>query len=116
MKTTVTIPAYNAEATLREAVESALGQTAGDLEVLVVDDGSRVPVADVLAEVSDERLRVVRFEHNRGLSAARNHALAEVRTPLLSQLDADDLWEPGYLEAVLPRFDDPDVGLVYTDA
>jgi glycosyltransferase involved in cell wall biosynthesis len=116
VRTTVTIPAYNAEATLREAVESALAQTVPDLEVLVVDDGSRLPAADVLAEVSDERLRVVRHEENRGLSAARNRALAEARTPLISQLDADDLWEPGYLEAVVPLFERPEVGLVYTDA
>ena len=51
-----------------------------------------------------------------GLSAARNTALAEARAPLISQLDADDAWEPGYLEAVLPCFEDPAVGLAYTDA
>ena len=114
--TTVTIPAYNAEATLAEAVGSALGQTFGDLEVLVVDDCSRTPAAEVLADVRDPRLRIVRHERNRGLSAARNTALAATRTPLLSQLDADDTWAPGYLEAVRPCFDDPEVGLAYTDS
>ena len=116
MKTTVTVPAYNAEGTLREAVDSALAQTVGELEVLVVDDGSRVPAEDVLAGLGDERLRVVRHERNQGLAAARNTAVAQVRTPLMSQLDADDLWEPGYLAAVLPCFEDPQVGLAYTDA
>jgi glycosyltransferase involved in cell wall biosynthesis len=114
--TTVTIPAWNAEDTLREAVASALAQTVGDLEVLVVDDGSRIPAAEVLADIDDPRLRVVRHETNRGLSAARNTAIAEVHTPLFSQLDADDLWEPEYLESVLPLFGDPEVGLAYTDA
>ena len=116
MLTTVTIPAFNADDTLREAVASALGQTVADLEVLVVDDGSRVPAADLLDRLGDERLRVVRHERNRGLSAARNTALAEARAPLISQLDADDAWEPDYLEAVLPCFGDPQVGLAYTDA
>jgi glycosyltransferase involved in cell wall biosynthesis len=115
-RTTVTIPAHDAEATIAEAVESALGQTVEDFELLVVDDGSTVPVADVLADLHDERVRIVRHERNRGLSAARNTALAAVRTPLISQLDADDLWEAGYLEAVLPRFEDPGIGLTYTDA
>jgi cellulose synthase/poly-beta-1,6-N-acetylglucosamine synthase-like glycosyltransferase len=114
--TTVTVPAYNADETLQEAVESALAQTVVDLEVLVIDDGSRVPAADVLADVRDERLRVIRHDRNRGVAAARNTGLAAVRTPLFSQLDSDDLWEPEYLESVLPRFDDPGVGLTYTDA
>lgn len=112
----MTIPAYNAGDTLGGAVESALGQTVGDLEVVVVDDGSETPAAEVLADVRDPRLRVVRHERNRGLSAARNTALDATRTALLSQLDADDTWAPEYLEAVLPCFDDPDVGLAYTDA
>ena len=116
MLTTVTIPAFNAEETLRESVASALAQTVPDLEVLVVDDGSRIPAAEALSGLDDERLRVVRHERNRGLSAARNTALAEVRAPLISQLDADDAWEPGYLEAVLPCFEDSAVGLAYTDA
>jgi glycosyltransferase involved in cell wall biosynthesis len=114
--TTVTMPAYNADDTLVAAVQSALAQTLGDLEVLVVDDGSKRPAADVLAGVHDPRLRIVRHDRNRGLSAARNTAVAHVRTPYLSQLDADDLWEPGYLEAVLPCFADSAVGLTYTDA
>lgn len=116
MLTTVTIPAFNADDTLREAVGSALAQTAADLEVVVVDDGSRVPAAEVLHGLDDERLCVVRHERNEGLSAARNTALAEARAPLISQLDADDAWEPGYLDAVLPCFEDPKVGLAYTDA
>jgi glycosyltransferase involved in cell wall biosynthesis len=115
-RTTITMPAYNAETTIAEAVRSALAQTVPDFELVVVDDGSTVPVADVLADVRDERLRIVRHDRNRGLSAARKTALAAVRTPLISQLDADDLWEPGYLEAVLPRFEDPHIGLTYTDA
>jgi glycosyltransferase involved in cell wall biosynthesis len=115
-RTTVTIPAYNAEATVLEAVESALSQTVGELEVLVVDDGSAQPVAEALAGVDDERLRIVRHARNRGLSAARNTAVAAVRTPLMSQLDADDVWHPDYLEHVLPLLDDPAVGLAYSDA
>ena len=110
------MPAYDAEATLRESVESVLAQSVGDLELLVVDDGSRVPVREVLAELGDPRLRVIVHEHNRGLGRARNSALAAARAPLVSQLDADDLWEPDYLEGVLGCFDDPQVGLAYTNA
>jgi glycosyltransferase involved in cell wall biosynthesis len=103
-------------ALLLEAVESALGQTVPELEIVLVDDGSREPVAPLLESVRDPRLRIVRHERNRGLSAARNTALAAAQAPLVSHLDADDAWEPSYLEEVLPRFEDPAIGLVYTNA
>jgi glycosyltransferase involved in cell wall biosynthesis len=114
--TTVVMPAYNAEDTIRESVTSALAQTEPRLELVVVDDGSQTPVAEVLADTKDPRLRVIRHPRNRGPSAARNTALAAARTPFVSQLDADDLWEPEYLESVVPRFEDPRIGLVYTNA
>ena len=110
------MPAYNAEATIREAVASVLGQTVGELELIVADDASRLPVSEVLADVADPRLRIVRRDRNGGIGTARNEALAVARAPLVSQLDADDLWEPDYLESVLPEFDHPAVGLVYANA
>ena len=112
----VLVAAYNAEATVRETVESALSQTESRVEVVVVDDGSRIPVAEVLADVEDERLRITRHNRNRGLSAARNTGLELVRAPFLTPLDADDLWDPEFAAIVLGRFDDPQVGLVYTNA
>jgi cellulose synthase/poly-beta-1,6-N-acetylglucosamine synthase-like glycosyltransferase len=110
------MPAYNAHATIREAVESALAQTVPDLEVIVVDDASDPPIAETLAGVGDERLRIIRHRRNRKAPAARNTALKAARAPLISQLDADDAWEPDYLENVLPRFADPRIGLTYTNA
>lgn len=115
-RTSVMMPAYEAGATLREAAASVLGQTVGELELIVVDDGSSVPAAELLGDLrADARLRVIRHARNRGLSAARNTALAAARAPLVSQLDADDLWEPDYLDSILPCFDDPAVGLAYSN-
>ena len=117
-RTSVIMPSYDTSpGLLHEAAASVLAQTVGELELIVVDDGSRVPVADVLADLRAEpRLRIVRHARNRGLSAARNTALAAARAPLVSQLDADDVWEPDYLESILPCFDDPAVGLAYSNA
>jgi cellulose synthase/poly-beta-1,6-N-acetylglucosamine synthase-like glycosyltransferase len=109
------MPAYDAEATILRAVESALAQTVGDLEVIVVDNGSRVPVREVLAGARDPRLRIIRMRANHGVRGGRNAALRAARAPLVSQLDADDRWEPDYLEHVLPSFEDPSVGLAYTN-
>jgi glycosyltransferase involved in cell wall biosynthesis len=113
---TVMTPAFNREDTLRATVDSVLSQTVGDLELVVVDDGSSLPVARVLSSVHDPRLKIVAHDRNLGLSAARNTALAVAEAPLVAQLDSDDTWEPRYLERVLPCFCDPRVGLVYTDA
>jgi glycosyltransferase involved in cell wall biosynthesis len=110
------MPAYNAHGTIRASVESALAQTVADLEVIVVDDGSEPPIATALEGIDDPRLRVLRHPRNRNAPAARNTALAAVRSPFVSQLDADDLWEPAYVERVLPAFDDAGVGLAYTNA
>ena len=115
-RSSVIMPAYNAHATIRASVESALAQTVEDLEVIVVDDGSDPPIREALAGVDDDRLRVLRHPRNRNSPAARNTALSAARSPFVSQLDADDLWEPNYLERVLPQFDDPAVGLTYTNA
>jgi len=110
------MPARDAEATLRDAVDSVLAQTREDLELIVADDGSRTPVREVLADVSDRRVRIVTRSRGGGVSAARNDALRHARSALISQLDADDLWEPDYLEAIAPAFDDPAVGLAYSNA
>jgi len=114
--TTVMMPAHGAEATIRESVESVLAQSVADLELIVVDDASPVPVGEALRGLTDERLRVIRHARNRGVAAARNTALSKARSALVSQLDADDVWEARYLEAVLPRFGDSGVGLVYANA
>src|SRR5919199_6066193 len=116
VRTSVIMPAYRANATIRESVESALAQTVADLEVIVVDDGSPEPAEEALRDIRDPRLRILRHARNRKAPAARNTALRAARAPLVSQLDADDLWEPDYLEHVLPCFEDPAIGLAYTNA
>ena len=109
------MPAFRSESTIRASVESVLAQTEDRLELIVVDDASPLPVSEVLADVRDPRLRVIRHPRNKNTAAARNTALAHARAPLVSQLDADDAWEPDYLETIAPLFADPAVGLAYSN-
>lgn len=98
------------------AVASVLGQTAGDLELIVVDDGSTDATPDLLAAVRDPRLRVLRQERT-GLTRALNAGLARAAAPLVARLDADDVALPERLErqcAFLAR--EPAVGLLGTAA
>jgi cellulose synthase/poly-beta-1,6-N-acetylglucosamine synthase-like glycosyltransferase len=114
-RTTVMMPAYNSQATIRSSVQSVLAQTVPELELIVVDNASDVPVMEVLGDLGDPRLRIVRASRNGGTPGGRNVALRRARAPLVSQLDSDDEWEPDYLENILPCFDDPAVGLAYSN-
>jgi hypothetical protein len=90
----VVIPTKDRPHLLREAVDSALAQTEEDLEVVVVDDGSRTPVT----VPADRRVRLVRHGEGRGNAAARNTGLAEARGRWLTCLDDDDVLTPRHLE------------------
>jgi glycosyltransferase involved in cell wall biosynthesis len=110
-KVSVITAAYNAEAFIVETVESVLGQTYRDFEVIVVDDGSTDGTAGRLEPYTD-RLRYVR-QDNRGASAARNRAVAEASGDYLAVVDADDIWLPTKLERQMGAISDAD-GLCYT--
>lgn len=92
----VVIPAYSPRpGWLAEAIESAVTQEPAPVEVLLVDDGSEVPV------VYDHPLvRVIR-QTNGGVAAARNAGVGEARGDYLAFLDQDDAWRPGKLAAQL---------------
>ncbi|HWA56914.1 MAG TPA: glycosyltransferase [Gemmatimonadales bacterium] len=88
----IIIPAYNAAATLAEAIDSALAQRYPRVEVVVVDDGSTDTTPEVLRRYGD-RVRWVR-QDNGGLPAARNTAHRHATGDLIAWLDADDLADP----------------------
>src|SRR4051794_20549811 len=89
----VVIPAYNGEAFLEQAIESAVAQTWPRTEVVVVDDGSTDRSAEIAGSYP---VKLVRQE-NHGVAAARNRGVDEADGDLLSFLDQDDMLRPGKL-------------------
>lgn len=92
MFVSIVIPAYNRRDTIAAAVESALGQTHPDKEVIVVDDGSTDGTVKALESYGD-RIRVV-CQANAGPSAARNRGVMESSGEIVAFLDSDDEWMP----------------------
>ena len=101
---------------LGAALESVWAQTAGDLELIVVDDGSTDATPDLLASVRDPRLRVER-QLPAGLAPALNRALGLARAPLVARLDGDDVSLPQRLSRQCDFLaTHPEVGLLGTAA
>lgn len=96
MKVSVIIPAYNASGTIRETLDSVLGQTVQPDEILVMDDGSTDETASLVSGYGS-RVSLERQE-NRGVAAALNVLCARARGDLVAILGSDDLWHPRYLE------------------
>jgi len=98
-RVSVVMPVRNGERFLREALDSTLGQTLAELELIVVDDGSTDATPEILAEAadSDPRVRVQRQQAG-GLTVAINAGCALARAALIARMDADDVMLPDRLE------------------
>jgi glycosyltransferase involved in cell wall biosynthesis len=94
----VVIPTYNRAQSIREALDSVLGQTFGDFEVIVVDDGSTDDTAGVVRRVTDPRIRYY-YKANGERAAARNYGVAQARGMYVNFLDSDDVFYPNHLQA-----------------
>ena len=97
MDVSVVVPTRNRRSLLELTLRSVLRQRDVDLEVIVVDEGSTDDTPAVLAAVADSRLRVIRNDRPRGVSAARNRGAASSRADWVAFLDDDDLWAPDKL-------------------
>ncbi|HEY9877823.1 MAG TPA: glycosyltransferase family A protein [Leptolyngbyaceae cyanobacterium] len=112
----IVIPAYNAAAFIRRTIESVLKQTYRNLEVLVVDDGSRDETAVIVEQLAreDRRIRLL-YQANQGVAAARNLGIQAAQGEFIAPIDADDLWHPTALAKLLERLQQagPSAGLAY---
>jgi glycosyltransferase involved in cell wall biosynthesis len=94
----VLIPAYNVADYIEETISSVLAQTWSNLEIIVVDDGSKDATLAKARQFEGEKVRVV-TQKNAGASAARNHAFSLATGEYIQYLDADDLLHPHKIQA-----------------
>ena len=106
-KISIIIPVYNSELYLNACIDSILGQTYQNFEIILVDDGStdRSPcLCDQYAE-QDERVRVI-HQDNQGVSAARNNGLNLATGDLVSFIDSDDTLDEDMYELLVKLFEE----------
>jgi glycosyltransferase involved in cell wall biosynthesis len=109
--------ALGSGAPIAPIAQSVLDQSMGDLELIVVDDGSSDETAKRVANLSDERVRFFRLYPNRGACAAMNLALQQADGELVAVINSDDVWEGSKLERQLGVLDDdPELDAVFTGA
>jgi len=98
----VIMPNYNKSPYIASAIESVLGQTMRDFELLVVDDASTDESARIVEEISrsDSRVSLVRQQIRKGVSHSRNVGIRLSRADIVAFLDSDDLYAPNCLEAM----------------
>jgi glycosyltransferase involved in cell wall biosynthesis len=102
----ICIPAYNSGKWIGETIESAIGQTWKNKEVIIVDDGSSDDTLEIARKFQSRNVKVIAQE-NRGASAARNTARRYAQGDYIQWLDADDLLAPDKIETQIGK-EEPD--------
>ena len=103
----VIVPVYNSANSLAECIDSLLGQTATDIEIILVDDGSTDDSSSIFAQYRSlhaDKIKVVR-QPNAGQSAARNTGLRLASGKYIAFCDADDAYAPHALEKLAQQLE-----------
>ena len=110
----VIIPAFNAEETILETIQSIQQQTFQDFELIVINDGSNDRTLEIVNQINEPRLKVFSYE-NAGVSVARNRGIDHAQGDFISFIDADDAWTSDKLESQLSALQsNPNAGAAYS--
>jgi glycosyltransferase involved in cell wall biosynthesis len=112
----VLMPSYNHAPFIRSAVESVLAQTLTELELIIVDDGSRDSSANIISTMSDQRVRFQLLRQNAGACHAMNLALQMSSGKLIAVCNSDDEWHPEKLRRQLRLMERlPNIAVLFSD-
>ena len=115
MRVAAVIPLYNKAPYVERALRSVLGQTRRPDEIIVVDDGSTDEGPEIVRRLGGDLVRLISQKHA-GVSAARNRGTREATTDLVAFLDADDEWNPRFIEALLGALEQfPEAVVVFSN-
>lgn len=117
MRFSVILPLYNKASYVTMAIDSVLSQTFADYELVIMDDGSKDDSYDIASKVITGQANChLHRQQNAGVSMARNNAVAMSHGDYLCFLDADDWWDPSFLEDMVKLIDEyPEAGIYGTN-
>ena len=116
-KVSIIIPVYNTGNYLYKCVESVLNQTYKDIEIIIIDDGSKEETAQICDEIAkeDKRIRLI-HKQNEGVSVARNIGLDMVTGDYVGFIDSDDWIDLDMFESLVCEMEEYDADIVMCDA
>ena len=106
---------YNGEKYLSESIKSVLSQTYQNWELIFRDNKSDDKSAEIFKNYKDKRFKYFCANEHTSLYKARNLAIEKSKGDFISFLDVDDLWINNKLELQIPYFNNPDVGVVFSN-
>ena len=109
----VIIPTYNRRNVIMKSVESVLGQTYKNLELIIVDDASTDETYQLFENIYDKRLKYLRYEKNQGACYARNYGVDHAVGEYIAFQDSDDIWHPTKLEEEMHLLIDDNSDIVF---
>ena len=107
---------FNGEEYLRDAIDSVISQTYNNWELIFWDNQSKDKSLEIFKSYKDKRLKYFWANQHTSLYKARNLAIEKSKGDYIAFLDTDDLWEKDKLELQMNLFNNPEVGVVYTNA
>ena len=107
----IILPAYNAEKTIKRAVDSVLCSKSDDFELIVIDDGSKDSTNDIVRSYNDPRLSLITKE-NSGVSSTRNYGIEKATGKYITFIDSDDEYIAGAIDRILSYANSEDFDLL----
>ena len=108
-------PCYNSSKYILETIDSVLNQTFQDWEWIITDDQSTDNSVELIQKQSDSRIKLIISEENGGAGHARNLSLKEAKGRYITFLDADDFWQPNFLEEMVTFMKKENAELAYSN-
>ncbi len=108
----VLMPVYNGASYVRKAMDSILGQTYSNFELVIVNDGSTDETLSILSSYTDSRIRIINLPQNKGLVAALNTGLDQIQADYIIRMDVDEICHPErFFRQIYFMESNPDIGI-----
>ncbi len=108
-------PVFNSSKFLEETIASVLNQTFTDWEWMITDDKSTDNSVEIIQKINDSRIQLILSDKNGGAGHARNLSLKQANGRFITFLDADDFWEPNFLEEMISFMKKENTELAYSN-